>query len=154
VLPWLLTVFVFEHDAFVGRRDDKLWKDDVCGSISLDLAVSYFLGSVGLLARQTYLDVMPGGKPIRKQECGFVGSKLCRLRDVTDWIVVLPCAGPTVNEVPEGYTSGEYVEGADDADDWRVNSVEAADTSTTGTANSSLTTSSLRETVSCSATSK
>ena len=99
MLPWLLlTVVVFEHDAFVGRRDDKLWKDDVCGSISLDLAVFYFLGNVGLLARQTYLDAMPGGKPIQRSECGFVGSKLCRLRDVTDWIVVLQCSGPIVNE--------------------------------------------------------
>jgi hypothetical protein len=120
----------------------------------LDLGVSYFLGNVGLLARQTYLDVMSGGKPIQRSECGFVGSKLCRLRDVTDWIVVLQCSGPIVNEVHKVSTSGEYLEGADDADDWRVNSVEAVDTSTTGTANSSLTTSSLRGIVSCSATSK
>jgi hypothetical protein len=67
---------------------------------------------------------------------------------------VLPFAGPIVNEVHVGYTSGEYLEGADDAGDWRVNSVEAADTSTTGTANSSLTTSSLKGIVSGSATSK
>ena len=45
----MLFLLFFEYDAFDGIPDDRLWKDGVCGSILLGLAVFYFLGNVGLL---------------------------------------------------------------------------------------------------------
>ena len=49
VVSWWWWWFVFEYDAFDEIRDDRLWRDGVCGSILLDLGVFYFLGNVGLL---------------------------------------------------------------------------------------------------------
>ena len=102
MLFWDLLIL---RDAFFGIRDDRLLKDDVCGSNLLGLEAFYFHGNVGLLWIRIGQGILLGGAPVRTTEYGFVGLRLCMQRDEVDWIVRLQFVVPSV----KGYLSGSYL---------------------------------------------
>jgi hypothetical protein len=95
MLFWDLLIF---RDAFFGIRDDRLLKDDVCGSNLLGLEVFYFHGNVGLLWIRIDQGILLGGAQVLIMEYGFVGLRLCMQRDEVDWKVMLQFVVPSVKE--------------------------------------------------------
>ena len=71
-------------DAYVGNHDDRLLRDDVCGSNLLGLGAFYFRGNVGLLWIRIDRCILLRERRVQRMECEFVGLRLYRLRDEVD----------------------------------------------------------------------
>ena len=97
-------------DAFFEIRDDRLLRDDVCGSNLLDLGFVCFGGNVGLLGIQT-LTCLFVESPILRKEYVFVVLRLYTLQDEVDSLVMLQFAVSFISDVFTGSTSCEIFGG-------------------------------------------
>ena len=92
-------------DAYVGIHDDRLLRDDVCGSIQLCLGFVYSRGIVELLWIRSLMCLLVE-QIIPKVEYAFVVLRLYMMLNEVDVIVMQRFSVSIVNEILRCRTSG------------------------------------------------